>query len=148
MIEQARAWLQPALAPLVDRALALTGETVRPLALSPWRGLMEWSLGGALMALAAGVASRTREVEARRRLLLWLVGSGLAVLFVAWVHRAQGAPSIWWVTGVPAYKREPFFAPFASANHAGALLAALVPLAGGLALAGPLHSRRFGAGAL
>lgn len=132
----ARAALQPGLAPVIEAALALTDGADRPLALAPWRGLMEWGLWGALMALAAGTASRVRGPEQSRRLLGWLVAMGVAILFVAWVHRAQGAPRIWWVSSVPSYQREAFFAPFASPNHAGATLAALLPLALGLAAAG------------
>ena len=142
-----RGLLQPGLAGVVDQALALTGESVRPLALAPWRGLMEWGLWGALLALAAGTAARVQTDEQRRRLLGWLVGAGVAVLFVALVHRAQGAPKVWWISSVPTAPREPFFAPFASPNHAGATLAALLPLALALALAGQGRRRVLAAAA-
>lgn len=141
-----RAALQPGVASAVDAALALTGETVRPLALAPWRGLMEWAFAGATLALAAGVAARVRAPEQRRLLLGWLVGAGVVMLFVALVHRAQGAPKVWWISTVPTAPREPFFAPFASPNHAGATLAALLPLA--LALAITAEGRRRLAAAL
>ena len=40
----ARGWLHGALADPVSQMLALSGSTTRPLALDPWRGLIEWGV--------------------------------------------------------------------------------------------------------
>lgn len=120
-----RALLQPGLAPLLDQALAVIGEDTHSMVLDPWRGLLEWGLAASLLGVATGTAMATRGPEAGRRLSWGLAGAGALLLLIAVVHRGQGAPSIWWVTGVPAYAIDPFFAPFVSPNHGGAAAAAL-----------------------
>lgn len=130
-----RATLQPGLASALDRALAIAGTSTHPLALDPWTALMEWGLVGALLALAAGTAAVHDALESVRRSAWALVGLGMLVLAIAAVHRGEGAPSIWWISGVPSFERDPFFAPFVSPNHAGACLAALSGVALGLVAA-------------
>lgn len=138
---EGRALLQPAVAPAVTRALAVVGADSHPLALDPWRALLEWSLAAGLLLLAAGTAAATDRVATARRVAALLVGAGVVVVFTAWAHRSQAAPGIWWIEGMPAFTRDPFFAPFVSPNHAGATLAALTGLAAALAWTGPPRAR-------
>ncbi len=137
-----RARLQPGFAEAVEVAVQVVGDFTHPLALDPWRALVEWGLAGALLALAAGVAAAAARPGFARRLCWGLVGLGLLVLVIAAVHRGTGAASIWWVSGVPSFARDPFFAPFVSPNHAGAFLAALLGVALGLAAGGQGRERQ------
>ena len=129
----ARALLQPGLAPALEQALQVANRDVRPLALDPWRGLVEWAWAGEMLLLALGVAAGVQTVARARTLAIGLVGAGVGVVITAVIHRGTDATSIWWVTGVPAFARDPIFAPFVSPNHGGACAAALVPLAAVLA---------------
>lgn len=134
------AW-QPGLAEALNHALAIAGASSHPLALNPWAALMEWGIVGGLLALAAGTAAVHDGLASVRRSAWALVGLGMLVLTIAAVHRGEGAPSIWWISGIPSFKRDPFFAPFVSPNHAGACLAALSGVALGLFASGAGRAR-------
>lgn len=129
---EGRAQLQPGFAEAIDGALAVVGASSHPLALDPWGALVGFSVVGGLLALSGGVAAAAARPGFTRAVCWGLVASGLLLLVIAAVHRGQGAPSIWWVSGVPAFARDPFFAPFVSPNHAGAACAALFGVSLGL----------------
>ncbi|MCP4808564.1 MAG: hypothetical protein GY884_24740 [Proteobacteria bacterium] len=129
-VDQARREsLQPGLAEVVGDVLAFGGVELAPLALDVGRGAQEWaiSLSWVLVVLGASLVVRNSRRAARSARLLLLAGVVLVVIAAA--HRLLGAPSIWWVSGIPAGAREPFFGPFVNPNHGGVFCAALAPLA-------------------
>ena len=125
----ARVGLQPVVAGPVNEVLSLVGQARHCLALDPHRALLalQLSLGVGLVGLGTLAVVRTLD---RARTVAWiLVGTGVACTFLAALHWATGAASIYWVSGIPAYARDPFFAPYVNPNQGGAACAALVPLA-------------------
>jgi O-antigen ligase/tetratricopeptide (TPR) repeat protein len=123
-----RGLLEPGYAPLVDRSLATIGRTYFPLALDPWRALLETSVLalGITIVLSGTTAfhdDRWRQAEPI------LVATAIGVLILEGIQRATGADAIYGVSGIPTPVLRPFFGPFVDANHAGALCAAVVPLA-------------------
>ena len=121
-----RAWLQPGLA---DTLGAILGDQVHPLAPDPARALNGLTFAAGVLLLALGAAAQTRSLERARHVAWVLVLTGVGTVGLAGLHWATEAPFIYWHTGVPAYARDPFFAPFVSPNHGGAACAALLPLA-------------------
>lgn len=128
-----RGALQPGIATALERSLAEAGATVRPLALDPWRALVELGHLAGLLLLAMGTSRLVRDDDDAGLLARGLLAVGVLVVITAVVHRLGHAPSIGWVTGVPETSDEPFFAPFVSPNHGAAACAALLPLAVALA---------------
>jgi O-antigen ligase/tetratricopeptide (TPR) repeat protein len=123
-----RGALEPGYAPLVDRSLATIGRTYFPLALDPWRALLETSVFalGITIVLSGTTAfhdHRWRHAESV------IVATAIGVLLVEGIQRATHAHSIYGFSGIPTPVLRPFFGPFVDANHAGALCAAVVPLA-------------------
>jgi tetratricopeptide (TPR) repeat protein/O-antigen ligase len=123
-----RALLQPGYAPLVDGSLATIGRTYFPLALDPWRALLETAVLalGITIVLAGTTAfhdERWRQAEPI------LVATAIGVLLLEGIQRATEADAIYGISGIPTPVLRPFFGPFVDANHGGALCAAIVPLA-------------------
>jgi tetratricopeptide (TPR) repeat protein/O-antigen ligase len=143
----ARTALQPVVATPVNAVLALVGQERHPLALEPRRALLalQLSLGVGLVGLAAMAV--VRNLRRARRVAWVLVGTGVLGTALAALHWATEAGSIYWVSGVPAYARDPFFAPFVNPNQGGAACATLLPLALALMLRQSLPHRLMALGA-
>jgi tetratricopeptide (TPR) repeat protein/O-antigen ligase len=124
-----RTSLQPVVAGPVNAVLALVGQPVHSLALDPSRalGAVQLSIGLGLAGL--GALALVRSLDRARGFAWVLVVTGVVVSVLATLHWATGAASIYWVSGIPAYARDPFFAPFVSPNQGGAACAAMLPLA-------------------
>jgi tetratricopeptide (TPR) repeat protein/O-antigen ligase len=124
-----REGMQPVVAGPVNAVLALVGQPVHSLALDPARalGAVQLSLGVGLAGL--GVLALVRSLDRARGFAWILVTAGVLTTVLATLHWATGATSIYWISGVPSYARDPFFAPFVSPNQGGAACAALIPLA-------------------
>ena len=136
--------LQPGIAGPVERMLALAGGGAHPLALDPWRGLIEWAVGVGLIAVGWGTVAWVGRAP-RARMLAWtLVGTGVVVVLLAVAQWEMDATSIYGSSGIPGVVREPFFGPFVNANHGGALCAALLPVGIAMAATGRLRSQVFG----
>jgi tetratricopeptide (TPR) repeat protein len=61
-----------------------------------------------------------------------LCGSGAGLVLLQVVQQLGGATSIYWISGIPVETREAFFGTFVNPNHAGILLAGILPV--GLAM--------------
>ena len=123
----ARIGLQPVVAGPVNEVLALVGQPRHCLGLDPYRALLavQLSLGVGLVGLGALAVVRTLD---RARTMAWvLVGVGVVGTSAAALHWATDASSIYWVSGVPAYARDPFFAPYVNPNQGGAACAETIP---------------------
>jgi tetratricopeptide (TPR) repeat protein len=94
-----------------------------------------------LLVVGWGVAAWVGRAQRARALAWVLVGTGALVVLIALVQWHLDAASIYGSSGIPATVREPFFGPFVNANHGGALCAALVPVAIGIAAHGPVRPR-------
>ena len=123
-----RALLQPGLATLIDGNLDLVGATHHPLALLP-RAAAE----GLAMASAALLLGLSAHRIHARTLARALAGTALAMVLLGIAQRATGAESIYWISGVPAFSRTPFFGSLVNPNHAAILLATALPLCAWLA---------------
>jgi len=144
---QMRQFLQPALAAEIEQMFSLVGGGWHPLALDPWRGLIEWSVGVGLVAVGWGAVAWVGRAQ-RGWLLTWtLVGTGVAVVALAVAQQGMGLQSIYG-SGIPAVVREPFFGPFVNPNHGGILCAALVPLALAATASGSIRAQVLGCGAV
>ena len=124
--------LQPGLADHSFHIFSLLGpptSDLRPLALHLPDALTALALAAALLALASAIARACPSPDDTRPLAHGVLAAALLQLVLAAAHRLTGATSIFWVSGVPAWSRTDFFGSFVSPNHAGALLAASVPLA-------------------
>lgn len=142
-----RSALQPVVAEPVNRVLAMVGQEHHPLALEPRRALLalQFALGVALAGLGSAALVRTLR---RSRTVAWvLVAAGVGCTALAALHWATDAPSIYRFSGVPAYARDPFFAPYVNPNQGGAACAALLPLALALMLRQELTHRLVAMGA-
>lgn len=137
-----RVRFQPAIAEPVNSALALVYADPRPLALNPWRGLIEWSVMAALWIFVWGMATWVVRAQRGRRLASVVIGTGVVLIGLAVVQRLSGAETIFWFGGVPSVVREPFFGTFVNANHGGALCAALAAVAAARAMVGSDRGRR------
>ncbi len=133
--------LQPAISGFVEEMLALAGGGAHTLALDPWRGLIEWSVGAGLVAAAWGAAAWVGRAQRARALAWTMAGTGVLVVVIALAQRGMGATSIYGMTGIPGVVREPFFGPFVNPNHGGSLCAALVPVGLAVSATGNLRSR-------
>ena len=58
-----------------------------------------------------------------------VVYCAVALSVLAWAQKLTSAQSIYWISSTPTYTREYFFGSFVNPNHAGAFLAAVLPLA-------------------
>ena len=141
-----RAALQPGLVEPLSAMLELGGVTQHALALDPHRAVSAWGQAAAMVLLALSTALVVRHRSRRLRLAIAVVGAALVLLALGMAQRWTGAASIFWVSGIPAATRYPFFSTFVSHNHAGAMFAAVVPLAAALALR-PHLEWRIGGGA-
>ncbi|MED5372807.1 MAG: O-antigen ligase family protein [Myxococcota bacterium] len=121
--------LMPGLSEGLNASIAQSGTQVLPLALDPRRGLLEWAVNLQWLLLAGGLAFLVRDSRKAARLARLLVGSGVGLVVIAGLHRLTGAEHVWWVSQVPGYSKDPFFAPFVNPNHGGIACAALAPLA-------------------
>ena len=123
-----RAVLEPGYAPLVDRSLATIGRTYFPLALDPWRAVLEMSVLALGVAIVLSGTTAFHDDRWRRAEPI-LVATAIGVLIVEGIQRATDAHAIYGISGIPTPVLRPFFGPFVDANHGGALCAAVVPLA-------------------
>ncbi len=139
-----RGSLQPGVAEPVSAALSLVDAGMRPLALDPWNGLIEWSVWAGLWLLVWGVAAWLNRADRARQVVWVLLGTGVVLVGLAMVQRWDDAPSIYWVSGIPSRAREAFFGTYVNANHGGAMCAALVPLGICMAAVGPRRFRGCG----
>ncbi len=124
-----RAMLQPGIAPLVDSSLALVGQQRHTLALLPRSAAAGLAAAAAALLLGLGGSGLGVRPLARSVAVTVLAMCALGVL-----QRATGAESIYWISGIPAFSRTPFFGSLVNPNHAGILLAAGLPLCAWLAL--------------
>ena len=123
-----RALLQPALAEPVSAVLAMTGHSTHPAALNPWQGAVDWLFAAQVLLLGLGCACVARGVRRARKLSMILIGTGVGLTFLSWAQRVTDASSIFWVSGVPSYAKDPFYGTFVNPNQGGGVAAALVPL--------------------
>jgi len=129
-----RLGLQPVVAGPVNEVLTLVGQSRHPLALDPHRALVALQLSLGVGLVGVGSLAVVRSLSRARTVAWLLVGTGVACTFLAALHWATDAGSIYWISGVPSYARDPFFAPFVNPNQGGAACAALLPLAVALML--------------
>ena len=142
-----RALLQPGLAEAIEAGLHLGGRERHMLALDPWGASTGWVFAAQVALLALGCASVARGLRRARRLAGVMIATGCALVLLAWVQWASGAASIWWVSGVPAEAKDPFFGTFVNPNQGGGVCAALVPLALSFTTRGHSQSRVLAGGA-
>jgi len=138
-----RAALMGPLAAPVQQVLDLAGETVRPLALDPWAGLLGWVEAVALVLLGCGVAGWGTRAGRVRRLLWVTVGAGAVVVVLMLLHMGLSMDSIYG-TGVGSGHMDKFFGPFVNPNHGGIFAAAILPLALTRCVDGGLRERLIG----
>lgn len=145
-----RSLVLPGLAEGLAPAIEQGGSPLLPLALDPRRGMLEWGVGLLWLLLAGGMALSVRDSRSAARTARTLLIGGISLLVVALALRATDATSVWWVTQVPTFSREPFFGTFVNPNHGGVACAALVPLAVALVVRdrGPWRMLAAGTGAL
>lgn len=130
----ARLSLQPGLAEVVNDSLALAGVERAPLALDPHNALLEWAVSAYFLIFTLGIALAVRSSE-RAGALGWVVcASGVGLVLLAAAHRLTGAHTIWWISSVPEFSREPFFGSFVNPNDGGLACAAALVFSVGLAL--------------
>ena len=124
-----RAVLQPGLAPIIDRSLAIAGTSVHPLAVNPRGAVEALALASAALMLLMGTALMLRSGRYLRRISRVVVGTGVALSLLALLQLLSHAESIYWISGIPATVHQPFYGSFINTNHAGILLAVALPLA-------------------
>jgi O-antigen ligase/tetratricopeptide (TPR) repeat protein len=61
-----------------------------------------------------------------------LTGSATGLVLLHLIQQLSGASSIYWVSGIPEFAREDFFGTLVNPNHAGILLAAVLPISAAL----------------
>jgi tetratricopeptide (TPR) repeat protein len=144
---EGREALQPVIAGPINQVLALVGQPVHTLALDPHRALLALQLSAGVGLVGLGAMTLVRSLDRARALAWVLVSTGVGVTALAALHWATDASSIYWISGVPSYARDPFFAPFVNPNQGGAACAALLPLALALMLRKDLTWRLLALGA-
>ena len=113
---------------LSEIGLTETQAQWQPLAFRPHEHLIwfAFSLSVLLYGYACGnVFFRVRKFKVMAKHIIYCT---LAVCLLAWIQKGTNAQSIYWISQTPAYKREYFFGPFVNPNHAGAFIAAVLPL--------------------
>lgn len=116
--------LQGPIGAAVRTALDVAGGGNRPLAVDLPAAIEAMTWSGAMLALAAGTAACMDSRRRRLRLAWTIVATGAAVVVLGFAQDVLAVDSILGFTGVPAVRREPFFATFVNPNHASTLLAA------------------------
>jgi len=123
-----RAVLQPALAGPVNEVLALVERPRHCLAMDPRRALDGMLFASAALLVCLATVATVRSFPRATRMAWALLTIGVATVLLAGLHRVLEASRIYWISEVPAYAPEPFFAPFVNPNHGGAACAAILPL--------------------
>ncbi len=144
---EGRLALQPVVAGPVNEVLALVEQPLHSLALEPRRALLALQLALGVGLAGLGTLALVRSLVRARSFAWVLVASGVGCTALAALHWGTGAESIYWISGVPSYARDPFFAPFVNPNQAGAACAALLPLALALMMRNDLVWRLLALGA-
>ncbi len=142
-----RAALQPVVAGPVNEVLGLVDQPRHVLALDPHRALLAVQLSIGVGLVGLGTLAVVRSLRRARSLAWALVGTGVACTVLAALHWATDAQSIYWISDIPAYARDPFFAPYVNPNQGGAACAAILPLALALMLRQDLTWRLLAMGA-
>jgi len=143
-----RALLQPGVAAPIEQMLGLAGGGLRPLALDPWRGLVEWSVAVGMLSVGWGALAWVSRAHRGWALAWSLVGTGLLVMLLVVIQAsiiAQAGPD---ASMMPLGLPTPRFGPYINPNHGGALVAALAPLAVAVSLTGTIRSQVVGGVAL
>ena len=120
--------LQPNIANLSSVGLQEANAQWQPLALRPRNGLL-----GVLLFLSCSLffwacSSFFYRIQRFYRLGKILIAMAIALCVLAWIQKATNAQSIYWISEIPSFSREPFFGSFVNPNHAGAFLAGILPL--------------------
>ena len=100
-----------------------------PLAIRPreaLKSLLILCTGFIYMLACASCFHKARRLKHTAHILCIIA---TALIILACIQRETGAQSIYWNSGIPAFKKEPFFGSYVNPNHAGALLAAILPFA-------------------
>lgn len=124
-----RAVLQPGIAPVIDKVLALTPDAGTPLAIHPRAALLRWAFVGQMLLLATATALVVRRRSRGRILEAALIASGVALTLVAWIHTGFSIEHVWGFTSIPVLGKEHSFGPFLNPNHGGVACAVLLPFA-------------------
>jgi len=123
-----RALLQPALAGPVSAVLAMVGRETHTAALNPWQGAADWIFAAQVLILGLGCACVARGVRRARKLAMVMIGTGVGLTMLSWAQRLTDAESIFWISGVPDFAKDPFYGTFVNPNQGGGVAGALVPL--------------------
>ena len=144
---EGRLALQPVVAGPINQVLGLVGQPTHTLALDAHRALLAVQLSAGVGLVGLGAMALVRSINRARGLAWVLVAIGVGTTALAALHWATNASSIYWISGIPAYARDPFFAPYVNPNQGGAACAALLPLALALMLRKDLTWRLLALGA-
>jgi O-antigen ligase/tetratricopeptide (TPR) repeat protein len=122
------AWFQPGIAELTVPSLELVEASYQPLALRPREALKGCTILFCSFVYLMGCTTFLYRSRRIRESAFFIVLIGVALCILAWLQLLSGAEYIYWTSGLPKHHAH-FFGSFAQANHAGALIAAILPLA-------------------
>ena len=130
---EARAVVQPGLAPAMAKVTDALGVDALPLALAPDAAWQSVGRAGVVVALGWTAATVLRTRTRRMNVLVGMVASCAVVSLLGLVHSVCGLSSIYGVSDVPAGPlRSGFFAPFVNPNHGGLYCVLGLPLICGI----------------
>ena len=120
--------LQPKFAMLASAGITETNTTWQPLALRPRKALLGLLVLASCAVYVSACGAYFYRVQRFYRAVKYVVGCAMVLCLLAWAQKLTNASSIYWISGIPTFYREPFFGSFVNPNHAGAFLAGVLPL--------------------
>ena len=114
---------------LVEAGFQETNTQWQPLAFRPRNHATHLALLFSTLLYGYACGSLFTHIRRFKYVAHHIVYCAVALSILAWIQKISHAESIYWISNTPTYTREYFFGSFVNPNHAGAFLAAVIPLA-------------------
>ena len=114
---------------LVEPGLLESNAQWQPIAFRPRQHTTQLILLFSTLLYGWACGSLFTHVRRFKYMAHHVVYCAITLSVLAWAQKLTSAQSIYWVSNTPSYTREYFFGSFVNPNHAGAFLAAVLPLA-------------------
>lgn len=114
---------------LVEVGIQETNAQWQPLAFRPRSHATRLALLFSTLLYGWACGSLFTHIRRFKYVAHHIVYCAVALSVLAWSQKITNAQSIFWISSTPTYTREYFFGSFVNPNHAGAFIAAVIPLA-------------------
>jgi O-antigen ligase len=113
----------------VQIGLQEAGTTWQPLAFRPRTHTIWVAFLFSTLLYGWACASIFTHIRRFKIVAKHIVYCAITLSVLAWIQKSTNAQTIYWISNTPTFSKEYFFGSFVNPNHAGAFLAATLPLA-------------------